>query len=294
MAALTVTLAAAVAVTGIRLDRAAAAAARVEEPVYLPRAEYLRPMSLGWQNALADVLWFRTISYFGTHYRSDRTYPWLARMCDLVTDLDPRAEHVYRFGGLVLPWEADQTDAGIRLLEKGTRAVPESWYLQFLLGFESYLFKDDHAAALAHLRRALELPGAHPSLAGLVAVVAAKEYGPETTLSFLDELERETESADMRALIGEKRRETQLAINLSRLAAAAAEYRERTGRWPATVEELVADGVLASVPPNPFGGSYTIDQVDGSVASSVGTGLTGPHQSEIRRKAALGESTREL
>src|SRR5206468_12503187 len=73
-------LAIVVVMSGTLLDRAATAAARSDEPVYLPRAEYLRPMSLGWQNALADVLWFRTISYFGDHYRNDRTYPWLAQM----------------------------------------------------------------------------------------------------------------------------------------------------------------------------------------------------------------------
>jgi hypothetical protein len=99
-------------------------AAHGQQPIYLPKAEYLRPMSLGFANVMADVLWFRTISYFGGHYRSDRVYPWLAHMCDLVTDLDPRAEHVYRFAGVILPWEAGETDQGIRLLEKGIRHFP--------------------------------------------------------------------------------------------------------------------------------------------------------------------------
>src|SRR5215831_18573347 len=136
-------LAAVVAVTGTRLDRAATAAARADEPVYLPRAEYLRPISFGWQNVLADVLWFRTISYFGEHYRGDRTYPWLAQMCDLVTDLDPRAEHVYRFGGVLLPWEAGEVDAGVRLLEKGIAVFPDSWTLHYYLGVVRYLFQHD-------------------------------------------------------------------------------------------------------------------------------------------------------
>src|SRR5262249_58229838 len=104
-------LAGVVALTGVRLDRARADVSAEDEPVYLPQAAYLRPMSLGWQNVLADLLWFRTISYFGEHYRSNRTYPWLAAMCDLVTDLDPRAEHVYRFAGFILPWDANQVDA---------------------------------------------------------------------------------------------------------------------------------------------------------------------------------------
>ena len=81
-------------------------------------------MALGWRNALADVLWFRTISYFGAHYRSDHTYPWLASMCDLVTDLDPRAEHVYRFAGVILPWEAEPGRRRHRAAAEGPAAVP--------------------------------------------------------------------------------------------------------------------------------------------------------------------------
>jgi len=167
-------LAAVVAVTGAHLDRAATAAARVDEPVYLPRAEYLRPISLGWQNVLADILWFRTISYFGEHYRSDRTYAWLAQMCDLVTDLDPRAEHVYRFAGLILPWEANDVDEGIRLLEKGVRNLPESWLLHYYLGMTHYFFRNDADAAAEYLSTAARLPGAPPLVTRVAALMSGR------------------------------------------------------------------------------------------------------------------------
>src|SRR5215510_12440046 len=81
-------LGAIVADTGNRLRHAGVPTAK--EFVYVPDAHLLRPMALGYNNVLADLLWFRTISYFGEHYRGNRQYPWLARMCDLVTDLDPR------------------------------------------------------------------------------------------------------------------------------------------------------------------------------------------------------------
>ena len=136
-------------------------------------------MSLGWHNVLADVLWFRTISYFGEHYRSDRTYPWLAQMCDLVTDLDPRAEHVYRFAGVILPWEADQVEAGIRLLEKGVRQFPDSWLLHYYLGFNYYFFKNDFDARSRTCAAALALPGAHPNVGAAGRHARAQQYGPE-------------------------------------------------------------------------------------------------------------------
>jgi hypothetical protein len=283
-----------VVMTGARLDRAATAAARTEEPVHLPPAEYLRPMSLGWQNTLADALWFRTISYFGEHYRSDRTYPWLAEMCDRVTDLDPRAEHVYRFCGAILSWEADQVDAGIRLLDKGTAQFPDSWLLQYHLGFLEYFFKDDQVQALAHLRRAMELPGAHPEVAHLAALLAAEQYGPETTLAFLSELERNSDSQALRSVVGENMQEMQAASNLQQLQAATAAYQDRTGHTPLLVEDLADAGLLPAVPQDPFGGTYVIDPLASTVRSSTGREPSRLHDSPMRQRARRGESLRDL
>lgn len=134
-----------------------------QEPVYLPDVRFLNLASLGYRNALADVLWFRTINYFGKHFRSDRLYPWLAQMCDLVTDLDPRSKHVYLFAGFLLPWEAQLPDAGVRMLEKGAAQFPDTWEMHYYLGFTLYFFKDDVAGALPHLRpRRPSCPGTHP------------------------------------------------------------------------------------------------------------------------------------
>ena len=283
-----------VAVTGTRLDRPRGATTAAEEPVYLPKAEYLRPMSLGWQNVLADVLWFRAINYFGQHYRSDRAYPWLARMCDLVTDLDAHAEHVYRFTGVILPWEVNQADAGIRLLEKGIVQFPDSWLLQYHLGFNYYFFKNDYERALEHLRRATALPGAHPSITRLVAVLAAHRYGPETTVQFLSELAQDVDSPEIRGVVEEHIQEAHLAAGLARIDAAAQTYRERTGQSPPSVDTLVAAGLLDAVPSDPFGGHYEIDPATGAARSSTGHVPSQLHQSPLRRKALAGTSLRDL
>jgi len=288
------TLATLVALTGARLDRAEAARHAGEEPVYLPKAEYLRPMSLGWNNVLADLLWFRTINYFGAHYQSDRTYRWLAHMCELVTDLDPRAEHVYRFGGLILPWEANQADAGIHLLEKGAVQFPDSWLFAYHLGFHYYFFKNDNAKALEHLRRAMALPGAHPAVARLVAGLAAEQYGPETTMEFLSGLQDDVDSADMRAVVAEHLQEAQLASHLQQIGIAAAAYREQTGTYPPTPEVLVEAGLLIAVPADPFGGQYQIDPQSGAVSSTSGRTPPRLYQSEVRQRVLRGEDAKDL
>src|SRR5437879_4358280 len=55
--------------TEARLGRELAIRRDAAELIYLPPTRVLRAVSLGYEHALADVLWFRTINYFGEHYR---------------------------------------------------------------------------------------------------------------------------------------------------------------------------------------------------------------------------------
>ncbi|GIW40564.1 MAG: hypothetical protein KatS3mg076_1141 [Candidatus Binatia bacterium] len=272
---------------------AKAAELRRELPVYLPRSDFLKVASLGYRNALADVLWFRTISYFGEHFRSDRLYPWLARMCDVVTDLDPRAEHVYRFAGLLLPWEAGDPDAGISLLKKGLRVFPDSWNLHFLIAFNYFFFRNDTARAIPHIRKAAELPGAHPFVSRLAALLYAEQYGPETAKRFLAEL-RESAGPSMRAVIEQRLLEIELGTNLKKLEDAVRRYRTEHGHNPATLDELVSGGLLREIPPEPFGGHYRYDPATGEVSSSRGHRPLRLYVSPRRQKLLRGERWRDL
>jgi tetratricopeptide (TPR) repeat protein len=283
------------AVTGVavgELNRHRQAAGEARSPVYLPQAKYLRPMSLGYENVLADILWFRAISYFGKHYRQDRTYPWLAHMCDLVTDLDPKARHVYQFAGVILPWEANQAEAGIRMLEKGVRVFPESWILRYHLGFNYYFFENDYDKAIENLKIAAQLPGVHPTVAELVAVLAQHRYGPETTLKFLSELEGGIYSDEVRDVVRQQMKEARLAVRLEHIGDAVERYRKRTGRIPASAETLVEAGLLTEVPEDPFGGSWKIDPETGKVRSSTGQEPSRLHQSRAREQVLRGEPVR--
>jgi len=263
-----------------------------DEPVYLPQAKHLAPMSLGWRNVLADVLWFRTISYFGQHFRSDRTYPWLASMCDLVTDLDPRAEHVYRFAGAILPWEAGQADAGIRMLEKGVREFPDSWTLRYQLGFSEFFFKDNASKAVEHLTAAIELPGVHPAIARLAAILAREQFGPATTLAFLEEMQDTVDSSDVRAAIRDQISEARYLSDLENLQAAVDAYRLRFAIPPLFLQDLVDTGFIRQIPEDPFGGKYQVD-FDGVVGSTSGHVPSQIHTSKNREHALRGDPLRD-
>jgi tetratricopeptide (TPR) repeat protein len=238
--------------------------------VYVPDPRFLRIASLGYTSAVADILWFRTISYFGAHYRSDRLYPWLAKMCDVVTDLDPRAEYVYRFAGVILPWEAKRPDDGIALLDKGIKHFPNSWLFYYLQGTNLYFFKNDVKRAARYLGRAAELPGADPYAVRLAAAMYQHGFNPAAAESFLRELANSAQDATMRRVVEVRLKELKIARDFDALEAVVRRYRRQTGQSPASLQALVEAGMLNQIPPEPFGGSYTIDATTGAISTTSG------------------------
>jgi hypothetical protein len=276
--------------------RAAASAGVSSDVVYLPDARLLRPLVLGYDNVLANLLWFRTISYFGGHFETDRAYPWLARMCDLVTDLDPRAEHVYRFAGLILPWEANEVDEGIRLLEKGVRNLPDAWQLHYYLGMTRYFFQDDPDAAARDLGVAARLPGAPPLVGRLAAVMHGRASNPATTVQFLRELLKNAESEQMREVLTRSLEDAEYRMAAGAIEGAVAAYRDRFGAVPPSLDALFARGIVTGqLPPDPFGGHWELDRGTGRVRSSSGREPRQLHESgavQGRHKSAMTPTDR--
>ena len=238
--------------------------------IYVPPSSFLKAISLGYQHTFADVLWFRTINYFGRHHRGDRTYPWLAYMCDVVTDLDPSAEDVYAFGGIILPWEADRIDEGIALLEKGSRSLPFSWRLRYLLGFSYYFFRNDLSAASRNLEAAARLPDAPEFLTRMTATILAAHEGADNAIEFLTQVARESPDPEMRATMRQRIRELSLTQAFDAVDAAIKRFHDRFRRLPNTLSELVSAGVIEAIPPDPCGGVLILDRHTGAVRSSVG------------------------
>lgn len=266
------------------LDTRAPAPIGDEHLVYLPDAARLRPLALGYDTVLADLLWFRTISYFGAHLEGDRSYPWLEAMCNLVTDLDPRAMHAYHFAGLILPWEAHDADGGIRMLEKGIRQFPESWELHYSLGVVHYLFKHDNDTAATWLERGAALADAPLVMTRLAAVLRTGRQSGETAIAVLEQMLANTTSKRTRAVLENALLDARVALDLEILTRLVRDHRDRTGVLPTDLQVLVDAGVLRIVPPDRYGGAYVIDPATATVHSSTGREPMRTHESPIAQR----------
>lgn len=236
-----------------------------EKLIYIPSARFVKTSSLGFHAVLADILWARTIVYFGEHSRTDKDYKWLYHLLDVVTTLDPENIMAYKFGGNILALEKNDIESSIAILKKGIRDNPgEDWMLYFLLGFNYFFFLNDYASAAEYLEIAVKTPG-HPAyLPKLVARMYAKAEKIDTAIQFLDSMYQQYDDPDIKSSIAER-----LKILVAKKEAYSLEpfiqkYKEIYGSYPKTAEDIVNAGIIKNLKVFP-GGQYVIDPNTGSI-----------------------------
>src|SRR5262245_27210880 len=66
--------------------------------LYVPPPGYLQPMSLGYREALADLIWVQALVFTGEHMGEDDLQS-VTRYAEAITGLSPRFEQAYVWGG---------------------------------------------------------------------------------------------------------------------------------------------------------------------------------------------------
>lgn len=175
-----------------------------ESLLYLPSGKYLQPLTLGYNQMVADLLWIKTVAYFGGHYMTDKEYPWLFHILNLIIDLDPRFDFPYYFGGIVLSLEASQAENANKILERGIEAYPINWQYPFYIGFNLYYHLGDPLKAAPYIERASILPGAPQFTKTLSGTLYEKSGKHNTALDFFREVYKNTSDEIVRKKVADR------------------------------------------------------------------------------------------
>jgi hypothetical protein len=175
---------------------------------YVPQTEKIKPFLMGFSSVYADYLWIRTTLYFGSHFMTDRQYPWLVHMVDFVTRLNPNFYPAYEFAGLMIPDVCHDPDAARVILERGISSnLEKKWKLLYYLGMVYYLYYDDKKSAASCFARAATLQNAPVyKLAGIAATMFKKAGAPEEGREFLEFIFVTSENPEVKRYIGDKLR----------------------------------------------------------------------------------------
>ena len=250
----------------LRQDRTVA---QIESLAQLPKGEYLKPALLGYHHLGADLLWLRLLQVIGQRRISAAEFEWMYHALDVITTLDPHYAYAYYVGGSVLVDQGDRPDLSNRLLEKGAAANPQVWYIPFLLGYNYYFLLADPAQGAKYIMKAASLPDRPAYLPGLATRMAAEAGNPDTALAFLEARLLETQDPQTQESLASRMKEVIIERDLSLLGSAVEAYRMQHHAFPETLANLVAEGAIANLPEEPFGGIYRLDPKTGSVSSST-------------------------
>jgi hypothetical protein len=238
-----VSLAAAVAGQS-RSDGAAhfLATQRYEDVYYLPPPVWLDALSLGHREALADLIWLRSLVYFGDELMHRGNVEHLYNYADAMLSLDPYFAKVYTWVSACALYRTGEVTAkdGRRVvdyLERGVRLFPDDGELAWTLGAD-YLYElppllhdakaeaDAKRRGLEHLRIAAVLGAGPPWLALTTAAELGRLGQHEQEIAHLQEVYAQVSDPKVKA---------QIETRLGELRSAA--YAEALRR---TFEELEA------------------------------------------------------
>jgi tetratricopeptide (TPR) repeat protein len=238
------------------------AAARASSPahtaplLYLPSGRYLRVASLGFESILADILFLWSIQYYSNYAIADR-YDNLDRIyTDVISDLDPHYLDPYLVGSMIMTSEAHRPEAALRLLDKGIRNNPTDWILPFEAGYTCYQDLKDYARAGRYFEMAARIPGVHPAVQRFHAEMFNRAGDPRAALAEWSAIWETSTDPYVRGVSWNHVHDLKVEVDLLDLKAAIARYGAAHGRPPARLEDLVAAGLVATLPVDPEGEAY--------------------------------------
>jgi hypothetical protein len=217
---------------------------------------------------LADIYWLRSVQYYGAEhaFAADAEYTLLEPLINIAVELDPNMEIAYRYGAIFLcepkPNGKGDAPAGIALLERGARALPNSWRLRQDLGYYSFLFANDAHRGAEVLLEASKIPGAPFWLENLAARILGQ--GGDRAAS-REIWRRMYEDFDAKYVKDNARYHLERLDALDGVDAWTAlvkEHRAKTGRWPNSLEELPHGGLSLK---DPAGVPYRYNRDTGQV-----------------------------
>jgi tetratricopeptide (TPR) repeat protein len=159
----------------------------VELQMQLPSPQLLEKLSLGYQNFLANILWIKTIAYYGGAIEK-ADYNYMQRLLSAIIQLNPNAEHAYYMAATAIPWNTNSTQLSKPIVERAIRQFPHDWRWPYYRGFNAYWFDHDYKEAGRLFSQAALIDNTPQIVTNLALRMQAESGQLDTALSFLQHL----------------------------------------------------------------------------------------------------------
>ena len=234
-----------------------------KEELILRSPRLLHALCLGYESFVADIYWTRVVQYYGGKRRDeDSNFVLLASLLDIATELDPHLIVAYKFGGIFLAQKAPQgaarPDLAVKLLYRGIAENPDEWRLWADVGFIYYWDMHDYKKAAEAYLEGSRHPGAAIWMKPMAAQLAAEGGSRQVSVFLWSEIYRTATNELIRKNAVGHLQALKAEDDTEHLDNVIADFKDRFGRLPNSMNELVSVGLLPAVPVDPAGFPYVL------------------------------------
>jgi len=175
-----------------------------QSPSYQLTPKVKASLTLGYNNLVATMLWFKLINDFDYNAQSNSPldYAYLASQLNTIVEINPNANHAYYMAATLLPWATNSTQYSAQLLDKAIQLQPNEWQWAYYRGFNSYWFDHNYQLSAHYLDLASTKPNAPKIVKNLALRMHAQAGTIDTALTFLAQLiHNETEPQTKKELL---------------------------------------------------------------------------------------------
>lgn len=223
---------------------------------YTPERSLAPLLAGAHSSTTADVLWLKALPDLSRPFADAAAKQrWLRGVIEVITDLDPAFETVYRYGASYLSLIAGSPERAIELLQKGVASNPGSYSLRVDLAASYLMHFDDKERARELLAEVAEDPRCDSFTLMTYTSLLVDEQSDAAAIA---QWSRYVDSgnAEIRAAA-----ELSLERTLRRIAARAYRRFEREeGRLPVSKDELRGRGLMAPEIEEVVLGAFTLTE----------------------------------
>lgn len=231
-------------------------------------ASYLPPLMLKilageFKGVVADYALLEAASIVGKNEKiTDEEWNAIAHLFKQTMALDPYFMQSYSLIQGTLPWQTDKYDLAVSLLNQSKDHRFWDWVPGYFIGFDYFYFIKDNATASKYLMEASQVEGAPAPLATFAARLAQRAGRSEMAVIFLKAFYEKETDEEKKEMIKER---IIAHTGVYTLEKGISHYKQKFGKYPADLDELIETGLVEKIPENPYGYPFGYDPETGVV-----------------------------
>ena len=211
--------------------------------------EIIKMVDLGLHSAAASLMWIYTIQQV-TDYPEE-----LPKLIRTINKLDPRFSYPYAFGALILPAFGMNSQA-VELAKQGISDADPDWRIPYYLATTYHIFLKDRKNAALYFDMAAKTSDAPENIKIIASRYGTSKNVREQTKTIWESIYENSNDE----LVKENAKAHLIHIEtVELLEKAVSIYKQKLGKYPENISDLVSVKILKAIPPSPFGLEFYLD-----------------------------------